>query len=432
MVMRFDRAAAVVFAWVIPCLTFAADAKITFHRNVEPIVQARCQGCHRPGEAAPMSLLTYGDARPWAKAIKQAVMTGKMPPWSADTSVGHFRNDRHLSQAEIDTLVKWVDSGATEGNAKDAPAPLEFTEGWAIGKPDAVLQMPIPYDVPAQGIVDYQWILIPAFKEDKWVQAFEVRPGNRSIVHHVAAFWRRAGSKWMADAQPGVPMAKPSTAPETGASDGIIAEYVPGIPPLVLPKGYAMLLPAGADIMLQVHYTPNGKATKDVSGVGFVFATSPPEYQVITFGMASLGLKIPPYEPSYRAQATASFGTDVRVLGMNPHMHLRGKSAEVSATYPDGRSEPLLRVPKYDFNWQITYEPAGDLLLPAGTKLEAVSYFDNSPNNPFNPDPSKEVRWGDQTSDEMMAVFMHLAIPASMDPRTLYRRPSYPPKPSAE
>ncbi len=430
--MRIHLAAIFVFSWAIPCMAFAADGKTTFHKNVEPIVQARCQGCHRPGEAAPMPLLTYSDTRPWAKAIKQAVVTGKMPPWSADSSVGHFRNDRHLSAAEIDTLVKWADAGAPEGNTKDAPAPLQFTEGWAIGKPDAVLQMPIPYDVPAQGTVDYQWILIPAFKEDKWVQAFEVRPGNRSIVHHVAAFWRRAGSKWMADAQPGVPVAKPSTAPETGAADGIIAEYVPGIPPLVLPKGYAMLLPAGADIMLQVHYTPNGKATKDISGVGFVFATAPPEYQVITYGMGAFNLKIPPYEANYRAQATATFGTDVRVLGMNPHMHLRGKSAEISATYPDGRSEALLRVPKYDFNWQITYEPAGDLLLPAGTKVEAVSYYDNSVNNPFNPDPSKEVKWGDQTSDEMMAVFMHLAIPAGTDPRMLYRRPSYPPKPSAE
>jgi hypothetical protein len=429
--MRIHPAVLVVCAGLLR-LGYAADGKLTFHRDVEPILQARCQGCHRAGEAAPMPLLKYSDARPWAKAIKQAVVTGKMPPWSADSSVGRFRNDRHLSQAEIDTLAKWVDSGAPEGNAKDAPKPLQFTDGWAIGKPDAVLEMPVAYEVPAQGTVDYQWILIPGFKEDKWIQAFEVRPGNRGIVHHVAAFWRRAGSKWMADAQPGVPVAKPSSAPETGAADGIIAEYVPGIPPLVMPPGYAMLLPAGADIMLQVHYTPNGKATQDISRVGFIFAVERPDYQVITYGLGSFGLKIPPYDPNYRAQAAATFGTDVRVLGINPHMHLRGKSAEVSATYPDGRSEALLRVPKYDFNWQITYEPAGDLLLPAGTRVEAVAYYDNSPNNPFNPDPSKEVRWGDQTSDEMMAVFMHLAFPSNLDPRILYRRPSYPPKPSAE
>lgn len=410
----------------------AAESKVTFHKNVEPILQARCQTCHRPGEAAPMSLLTYSDARPWAKAIKQAVLTKKMPPWSADGAVGHFRNNRRLNQDEIDTLTKWADAGAIEGDRKDAPEPLQFTEGWAIGKPDQILAMPVPYDVSAQGTVDYQWILIPGFKEDKWIQAFEVRPGNRKIVHHIAAFWRRAGSPWMVDVKPGVPIAKPSSAPETGSADGIIAEYVPGIPPLVLPQGYAMKLPSGADIMLQVHYTPNGTATKDVSSVGFVFAPAPPEYQVITFGMAAPSLKIPPYEANYQAKATARFGADVRLLGINPHMHLRGKYSEITATYPDGHTEPILRVPKYDFNWQITYEPEGDLRLPAGTRIDAVSLYDNSANNPYNPAPSKEIHWGDQTSDEMMAVFMHLAMPINMDPRMLFRRPAYPPKPSAE
>jgi hypothetical protein len=430
--MRVYRTALAVSLCAFSSLAFAADAKITFHKNVEPILQARCQGCHRPGEAAPMSLLTYSDARPWAKSIKQAVLIRKMPPWSADGSVGHFRNDRRLSQSEIDTLAGWVDGGAPEGNPKDAPAALQFSEGWAIGKPDMVLEMPTAYDVPAQGTVDYQWILIPAFKEDKWIQAFEVRPGNRAIVHHVAAFWRRAGSPWMADAKPGIPTPKPSAVSENGSADGIIAEYVPGIPPLVLPKGYAMRLPAGADIMLQVHYTPNGTATTDRSSVGFIFAPEKPEYQVITYGMAAPALKIPPFEANYEAKASATFGIDVRLLGINPHMHLRGKSSEITITYPDGRNEPLLRVPKYDFNWQITYEPEGDIRLPAGARLDAVSYFDNSRNNPFNPDPSKEVHWGDQTSDEMMAVFMHLAFPSNIDARRLYQRPSYPPKAPAE
>jgi hypothetical protein len=355
-----------------------------------------------------------------------------MPPWFADETVGHFRNDRTLRPEEIDTLVKWTDGGAVEGNAKDAPPPLEFTAGWAIGKPDIVLGMPASLDIPAQGTLDYQWVLIPGFKEDKWIQAFEVRPGNRAIVHHVAAFWRRAGSPWMADAKPGVPIPKPSNAPETGSSDGIIAEYVPGIPPLSLPSGYAMKLPAGADIILQVHYTPNGTATKDQSSVGFVFAPAPPQYQVVTFGIGAAALKIPPFDPNYSAQANSSLGIDVQVLGMNAHMHLRGKSSDLTATYPDGRTEELLRIPKYDFNWQITYEPEGELRLPAGTKLSAVSVFDNSANNPFNPDPSKEVHFGDQTSDEMMAIFMHLAFPANTDPRMLYRRPAYPPKPSAD
>jgi len=378
-----------------------------------------------------MPLLSYKDTRPWAKAIKTAVATRKMPPWSAAPEVGHFKNDRRLSEGEMDTLMRWVDAGAPEGSQKDAPKAVAYTEGWMLGKPDAVLEMPEPFPIPAQGVLDYQWILIPAFKEDRWIQAFEVRPGNRAVVHHVAAFWRRAGSPWMADLKPGVPEAKPSSAPETGQSDGIIAEYVPGIPPLQLPDGYALLLPSGADIMLQVHYTPNGKATEDRSKVGIVFAKQPPRYRVITYGITSNRLKIPPFEANHRVEAATTFGTDVRILGMNPHMHLRGKSAEVRAVYPDGRTEDLLRVPKYDFNWQITYEPASELKLPAGTRIEAVAYFDNSPNNPNNPDPSKEVVFGDQTTDEMMAVFMHVAIPVSVDPRLL-RRAAYPPKPAAE
>jgi len=423
--------------WIVvgglSCMAFAGTPKVTFHKDVEPILQARCQGCHRPGEAAPMPLLTYKEARPWAKSIKEAVLTRKMPPWSADTTVGHFKNDRHLSDAEIDTLTKWADSGAAEGSVKDSPPPIEFTEGWAIGKPDLVLGMSEPFPIPAQGVLDYQWILVPGFKEDRWIQAFEVRPGNRAVVHHVAAFWRRPGSVWMAGVKPGVPVAKPSSAPETGSSDGIIAEYVPGIAPLVLPKGYAMFLPAGSDIMLQVHYTPNGKATEDLSRLGFIFAKEPPAYRVITYGVGSFTLKIPPFDPDYHVRAASTVGTDVRILGLNAHMHLRGKSAEVHAIYPDGRTEELLRIPKYDFNWQITYEPQGELNLPAGTKIEAVAVFDNSANNPHNPDPSKEVHFGDQTFDEMMAVYMHIAMPVNVDPRTLFRRPaSYPAKKADE
>src|SRR5579871_3462695 len=221
--MRIHGASFAIFACAFSP-AFAADAKITFHKDVEPILQTRCQTCHRPGEAAPMPLLTYTDARPWAKAIKQAVLTRKMPPWMADESVGHFRNDRRLTQPEIDILTQWTDQGAPEGNPKDAPAALQFSEGWAIGKPDMVLEMPAAFDVPARGTVDYQWILIPAFKEEKWIQAFEVRPGNRAVVHHVAAFWRRKGSPWMSGVQPGVFTPKPSGASETGSADGIIAE----------------------------------------------------------------------------------------------------------------------------------------------------------------------------------------------------------------
>ena len=412
-----------------------AGSKPEFHRDVLPILQAKCQGCHRPGEAAPFSLLTYKDARPWAKAMKTAVATSKMPPWSADAAVGKWKNDRRLSEAETRVLAAWADTGAAEGKpSKKAPAPPVFAEGWQIGKPDAVLSMSIPYSVPATGVVDYQWILVPGFSDDRWIQSFEVRPGNRAVVHHVAAFLRRPGSKWLADLQPGVPSPKAPKASEAGGADGIIAEYVPGIPPLVLPAGYAFKLPAGSDIMLQVHYTPNGTATEDVSKVGIIFAKEAPKYRVITTAAASPGLRIPPNEANYTTKAYLTFGTDVEVLGINPHMHLRGKSAAVNVTYPDGRVEQLLRVPKYDFNWQLTYEPAQIWKWPAGTKLEAIATYDNSPNNPANPDPSKEVRWGDQTSDEMMAFYMHVALPVEQDPRTLFQRPPaqpYTAKPAA-
>jgi hypothetical protein len=419
-------------------LPLVAAEKPTFHKDVLPILQNRCQSCHRPGEAAPFSLLTYKDARPWAKALKQAVVTSKMPPWNADPSVGKWKNDRRLSPEEVKVFSDWADSGAAEGNPKDAKTlAVTFMEGWQIGKPDAVLEMAQAYDVPANGVVDYQWIMVPGFKEDKWIQAFEVRPGNRAVVHHVAAFLRRPGSNWLAGLQPGVPSAKAPGGSEAGSSDGIIAEYVPGIPPLVLPEGYGFKLPAGTDIMLQVHYTPNGKETQDTSKVGIVFTKEKPRYRVMTTATASLGLRIPPNEANYKANARLLFGTDVEVLGINPHMHLRGKSAEIRVVYPDGRTEDILRVPKYDFNWQLTYEPATPWKWPAGTRLEAVSTYDNSANNPSNPDPSKEVRWGDQTFDEMMAVYMHVAIPVDQDPRTLFQRPAtqpytQSPKPSGE
>jgi len=416
------------------CAMAKTPTKPVFHKDVLPILQARCQGCHRPGEAAPFSLLTYKDARPWAKAIKQSVTAGKMPPWNADPEVGSWKNDRRLSAEEKQILTAWVDSGAPEGKPKDAPRPIQFTEGWQIGKPDTVLEMAQAYEVPAKGVVEYQWIMIPGFKEDKWIQSFEVRPGNRSVVHHVAAFLRRPGSQWLAGLKPGIPSPKPPGANEAGSSDGIIAEYVPGVPPVVLPEGYAFFLAANTDIMLQLHYTPNGTAVQDVSKVGIVFAKEKPRFRVMTTAMANLGIRVPANESNYTARAALTFASDVEVLGMNPHMHLRGKSAELRALYPDGKTENILRVPKYDFNWQLTYEPAKGWKCPGGTRLEALFAYDNSANNPANPDPTKEVRWGDQTFEEMMVVYMHVALPVDQDPRSLFRRAQptnpYPSKPT--
>jgi len=430
--MRSVRASAVLFSF-LSSLVVAGDTKITFHKQVEPVLQARCQGCHRPGESAPFSMLTYKDTRPWAKAIKTAVLSRKMPPWHAEPGVGHFKNDRSLSQSEIDTIVKWVDSGAEEGNRKDAPAPQPFVEGWNIGKPDMVFEMPEPYEVPASGTVDYQWIVMPTgFTEDKWLQAVEVRPGDRSVVHHVIAFYRKPGSKWLADAKPGVPTPKAMGAPETGMSDGSIGGYVPGLPAESLPRGRALLLPAGADLVLQMHYTASGKAAKDRTKVGVVFANEPPAERSFGLGVGNSKFVIPPGAADHKVDAEITLDSDVRVVDFTPHMHLRGKAFEFRAVFPDGTREVLLRVPKYDFNWQVTYELAQERVFPKGTKIEGTAWFDNSPNNPFNPDPKVEVRFGDQTWDEMMIGFIGVAFAPDQDLKKLIRRPPPPPRPSED
>ena len=405
-----------------------AAATPTFHKDVEPVLQKRCQGCHRPGEAAPFSMITYRDARPWAKAMKNAVLARKMPPWSADAGIGHFSNDARLSQAEIDTLAAWADGGAPEGDAKHAPKPVAYLEGWNIGKPDVVFEMPSAFEIPAKGSIDYQWVVIPTgFKEDKWIKAVEVRPGDRTVVHHVIAFYRRPGSKWLADAMPGVPTPKSSGAPEGGMSDGNVGAYVPGLPPVILPEGRATLLPAGADIVLQLHYTASGKAGKDQTKVGMVFAAGPPVERSLQIPLGSRNFVIPPGESNYRVDSEHILDRDVKIVDLLPHMHLRGKAFEFRAAFPDGKVETLLKVSKYDFNWQLTYSLAEERVFPAGTKIQLSAWFDNSPNNPNNPDAKAEVRFGDQTWDEMMVGFIGVVIDPKTPPGSLIRRP--PPKP---
>jgi len=271
----------------------AVAANVTYYKDVAPVVQNRCQECHRPGEVAPMSFMTYDQVRPWAKAMKTAVLTKKMPPWSADPHYGKFSNDRSLSQAEIDTLVAWVDGGAVAGNPKDAPKPREYTEGWQIGKPDLVFELPTPIDVPASGIVDYTYVVIPTnFTEDKWVQFAEVRPDARSAVHHVLAFLRPPGNNFMKDAQPGVPYIPRRPGGEAGQrGQGNIQEqipgemlvgYAPGLPPSQTRPGEAKLIKAGSDIVLQLHYTPNGKAVTDRTKFGLIFAKEAPQKRVMS------------------------------------------------------------------------------------------------------------------------------------------------------
>ena len=394
--------------------TAAEKPAVTFHRDVEPVLQKRCQGCHRPGQVAPMSLLTYQDTRPWAKAMKAAVVQRKMPPWFADPAVGKFHNDARLSVEEITTITAWADQGANQGNPADAPAPLRFTDNWFYGTPDMVVSMPKPFSVPATGVVDYQWVVLPLnFSEDRWVQAMEYMPGNRAVVHHLIAFIRKPGSKWLADLKPGEFAAKAPNASEGGMNDGAFFNYVPGNPGTRLPRGYAMKIPAGADLILQLHYTPNGTATSDQSRIGLSFASAPPEKEVFNVAVITTKLKIPPRDPNYSIEATAPLGRDIELLAMMPHMHLRGKAFQIAAESPDGTRTLLLNVPKYDFNWQLVYQPETPILLAKGSKLWGKAWFDNSPNNPHNPNPDQEVTFGDQTTDEMMVGWMLAAAPRS-------------------
>lgn len=397
----------------------------TFHKDVLPVLQKNCQGCHRPGEAAPMSFLTYQQTRPWAKAIKEAVASKKMPPWFADPHTGKWANDRRLAQAEIDTLTAWADSGAKEGNPKHAPKPVAWVEGWSIGKPDLVVEMPAEFEVAAAGTVDYQYIVLPmGLTEDKWVNMAEARPGNRGVVHHIIAYVRAPGSKWMADAKPGVPFV-----PKKGQGMGqgeFLAGYAPGSPALQLRPGYAKQVKAGSDIVLQMHYTANGKPGKDRSAIGVRFTNEPVTHRVVTGAVATTKFAIPPGASDHEVKASLTLQADSEFINLLPHMHLRGKSFEYRVTYPTGETEVALRVPRYDFNWQLWYEYDKPKLMPKGTRIDITGVFDNSANNKFNPDPTKEVKWGEQSWEEMCMGFFDAAIDVKMNPVDLFREKKQP------
>ena len=405
------RVLTLVLSFTGVALAATAPTSGGFYRDVLPVLQKNCQSCHRPGEAAPMSFLDYQSVRPWAKAIKTAVVSKQMPPWFADSHYGKFANDRTLAQRDVDTLVAWVDSGAKEGNAKDAPAPLKFTEGWQIGKPDFVLEMPQDFEVPATGTIDYQYVVIPTgFTEDKYIQMAEARPGNRESVHHIIAFVREPGNPWMKNAKPGIPFV-----PQKGQGGLALAETVAGYAPgMVAPRllpGQAKLIKAGSDLVLQMHYTATGKTGTDRSRIGFVFAKEPPKERVAGLAAFKMNFVIPAGDPDYSMEGRFTLQHDAKLVSLLPHMHFRGKSFEYRAIYPTGEKEILLNVPHYDFNWQLTYYLENQKVLPKGTIIECTAHYDNSANNKFNPDPSKEVRFGEQTWEEMMFGFFEVAVP---------------------
>lgn len=411
------------FAVLTALATMPVFGGVTFYKDVLPVLQKNCQECHRPGEAAPMPFLSYQQTRPFAKAIKQAVLQKRMPPWFADPHVGKFTNDRSLSEADRQVLVSWADTGAAAGNPADAPKPAVFTEGWRIGKPDLVIELPEPIDVPASGTIEYTYIAVPTgLTEDKWVQLAEARPQDRSVVHHIIAFVREPGNKWLRDYPTGKPFI-PKGGGEGRGRGEFLTGYAPGAPPEQLRPGQAKLIKAGSDIVFQMHYTASGKATRDQSKVGIVFATEPVRQRVLTLAASNDKFVIPPGAPNHKVDGAITLHRETELVSLLPHMHLRGKAMEVRAVYPTGETEKLLWVPGYDFNWQLWYQLPPGKVLPAGTRIEASGYFDNSPNNKNNPDPSVSVRYGDQSWEEMMMAFFDVAIDVNMKPSDLLQAP---------
>jgi hypothetical protein len=375
----------------------SGDKAPTFSKDVAPILNNRCVTCHRQGEAAPMPLGTYKDARPWAKAIKQQVATRTMPPWHADPAVNTFANNRRLSDAEVATIVKWVDGGAPEGNPADLPKAPEFVDGWAFGKPDLIFDTGTDFPIPATGVVQYQYFKVdPGFKEDTWIQAAEARPQQRSQVHHILVFVTEGGKR---------------TASAGEQFRDMLIGYAPGVPTITWDPDTAFLVKAGSQLLFQVHYTTNGKAATDRAVLGLKIRKDKPTYRAFAGSAVQFRLAIPPGEPNYETEASYVFKDDVTVLDLTPHMHLRGKAFKYVLTYPDGRSEVLLNVPKYDFNWQLSYILAEPRRVPAGSKMDVTAWYDNSPNNKYNPDPTQMVRWGDQTFNEMMIGFFNYKVP---------------------
>ena len=409
----------------------------TFNKDVLPVLQANCQGCHRPGEVAPMSFMSYESTRPWAKAIKASVLAKKMPPWFADQRYGHWSNSPRISAGQIQMLAAWADGGAPEGNAKDRPAPVSFPEGWQI-KPDAVVQMPEPFTIPATGVLELPSIIIPGFDKDTWVTSIEVRPSNPAVVHHLVMSLRPHNPKLAYGAQPVKPKERDAegaaiqrvTREEDskrvgdGSFTGLETVWVPGTPPLDFrPFQAAKLIPAGYDIVLGMHYTPNGKATTDQTRVGFTVASEPPTRRFVTESPTTPHdedrFRIPANEANWETETSVVFNADTELVWFMPHMHLRGKDMIYTLTFPTGESQTVLAVPHYDFDWQYGYYAEKPINVPKGTRLTAVAHYDNSANNKFNPNPNRDVYWGDQTWEEMMVPWFGVIVPRDTDPKKI-------------
>ncbi len=441
----------------------ASDAKkdakaVTFTKDVAPIFFNKCAECHRPGEAAPMSLLSYKEARPWARSIKEKVVTREMPPWHADPHFGEFVNDRRLTKEEIETVSAWVDGGAKEGDPKDLPPAPGYAEGWNIGKPDLVLSMPEEFTLAAEGPDEYQYFEVATnFKEDKYIQFAEARPGNRKIVHHIIAFVQppRKGGKqqpkmtkeeiekyreemektsifyrdgFLMRMKSDVPAYDDGCALPSGGNgfkrDGsgednslgmLLCGFAPGMNPAVWEPGTVKKIPAGSKIILQLHYSKvAGKVEKDRSMIGLIFARQQPEKQLVTRPISNNYFKIPPGAERHEVTACWTANENIHLISLMPHMHLRGVAMKIEAFYPDGKSEMLLNVPNYSFSWQTVYYLKEPKAIAKGTRFVVTGHFDNSAKNKYNPDPTQTVRFGEPTYDDMMIGWIDYTVDSQL------------------
>jgi len=392
----------------IPCVIAALVLTATFYRDVLPILQDHCRQCH--------DFQAYN-----AKAIAQMVQSRKMPPWFADPKVGHFSNDPSLTDAQIQTIVSWAAAGGPKGDPKDAPPAKPQTADWNISRPDRVIQMPKPVAIPARGDIPYTYEIVPTgFTEDKWIRMSQIRPSSQSHVHHAVVYVRPPNSEWLRD--------KPKNMPFTAGHEGhwtdsdMLLVYAPGSSPDQWPEDMAKFVPAGSDLVFQMHYTANGHAGQDQTSIGLVFAKEPPAKRVMTLQLTNDHFSIPPETDDYRVEAWGTLPNDAVLLSFFPHMHLRGKRFEYNIIgNKPGQIETLLRV-NYDFHWQMSYRLARPRLLKEGTKLQAVAWYDNSRKNPHNPDPTATVTWGDQTYEEMMVGFFDIAVPRTVDKWDYFKR----------
>src|SRR3954464_5858811 len=400
----------------------------TYYKDVLPILQSNCQTCHRPGEAAPMSLISYEQTRPWARAIKSAVHAKTMPPWFADPDYGLFANERQLTPAAIQTLADWAGAGAPAGNPKDAPPARTFESGWNI-KPDVVVEMPKAFELPASGTINYKYVVVKTnFKEDMWVVAAEMRPGNPKVLHHGKVWVRPPGSTWMKNAQPGVAYERETQADVIGDNaieegNDILGKFNPGLGAQRFDvDGAAKFIPKGSDLVFELHYTTSGEPASDVSKLGLVLAKAAPQTRYYFHAGPTAGnLAIPAGDQNAEVVSEITFGQDARLVYAQPHMHLRGKDFELRLVTPDKQVKTVLKG-AFNFEWQMGYQFAEPIPVAKGSKLLLITHFDNSTANRFNPDPAKKIVWGPQNWDEMSNCFIGVLFPTKTAPQEVFLR----------